>query len=210
MPRITASVSKVTRTLAESHRHAGVALMPKYAELLGSSSEQSQHSESRGLKTTHRPTPQPSIAGRTRTLMQSFSSSASSRAPVNHVDTMVLPKIYATPNYNEPLPRMPLLPDNYYGSYHSSMSDATDLSTGNRPVIFAINPDIVVPGAPMANMDATNMDSIDVKFVHDQPKISTAAAAAEEYNPERSTFMRDMYRSMREDILSVAPQLTKN
>ena len=45
MPRITASVSKVTRTLAESQRHAGIALMPKYAELLGSSSEQSQHSE---------------------------------------------------------------------------------------------------------------------------------------------------------------------
>ncbi|KAL6922094.1 hypothetical protein ACHAPO_002852 [Fusarium lateritium] len=207
MPRITASVSKVTRTLTESHRHAGIALMPKYAELLGSSSEQSQHSEARGLKTTHRPTPQPSIAGRTRPLMQSFSSSASSRAPVNHVDTMVLPKIYSTPSFNEPLPRMPLLPDNY-GSYHNSMSDATDL-TSNRPVIFAINPDIVVPGAPMANMDATNMDSIDVKFVHDQPKISTAAAA-EEYNPEQSTFMRDMYRSMKDDLLSVAPQLRRN
>ncbi|EKJ76114.1 hypothetical protein NXS19_004020 [Fusarium pseudograminearum] len=205
MPRITASVSKVTRTLAESHRHAGVALMPKYAELLGSSSDQS---ESRGLKTTHRPTPQPSIAGRTRPLMQSFSSSASSRAPVNHVDTMVLPKIYATPSHNEPLPRMPLLPDNY-GSYHNSMSDATDLSTGHRPIIFAINPDIVVPGAPLAHMDATNMDSIDVKFVHDQPKISTAAAG-EQYNPERSTFMIDMYRSMKEDLLSVAPQLKRN
>jgi hypothetical protein len=140
--------------------------------------------------------------------MQSFSSSAASRAPVNHVDTTVLPKIYATPSYNEPLPRMPLLPDNY-GSYHHSMSDATDLSTGNRPVIFAINPDIVVPGAPMANMDATNIDSIDVKFVHNQPSISTAAAA-EENNPERSTFMRDMYRSMKDDLLSVAPQLKGN
>ncbi|RBR22129.1 uncharacterized protein FIESC28_04634 [Fusarium coffeatum] len=208
MPRITASVSKVTRTLAESQRHAGIALMPKYAELLGSSSEQSQHSEARGLKTTHRPTPQPSISGRTRPLMQSFSSSSASRAPVNHVDTTVLPKIHATPNYNEPLPRMPLLPDNY-GRYHSSMSDATDLSTGNRPVIFAINPDIVVPGAPMANMDATNMDSIDVKFVHNQPSISTEAAA-EERDPERSTFFSDIFRSMKDDVFSAAPQFKRN
>lgn len=45
MPRITAPVSKLTRSLAESQRHAGIALMPKYAELLGASSEQSQHSE---------------------------------------------------------------------------------------------------------------------------------------------------------------------
>lgn len=140
--------------------------------------------------------------------MQSFSSSASSRAPVNHVDSTVLPKIYATPNYDEPLPRMPLLPDNY-GFHHHSMSDATDLSSGNRPVIFAINPDIVVPGAPMANMDATNMDSIDVKFVHNQPSISTAAAA-EEDDPERSTFLRDMFRSMKDDVFSAAPQFKRN
>ncbi|CVK92407.1 uncharacterized protein FMAN_07303 [Fusarium mangiferae] len=194
MPRITAPVSKLTRSLAESQRHAGIALMPKYAELLGASSEQSQHSESRGLKTTHRPTPQPSLSGRRRPLMQSFHSSTPSRAPVNHVDSTVLPKIHATPNFNEPLPRMPLLPDNY-GAYHSSMSDAADLYS-KRPVIFAVDPDVVVPGAPMATMDAVNMDSIDVKFVHEQPAQETKAD-----DFDRSTFLRDVFGGMIQDIL---------
>jgi hypothetical protein len=204
MPRITAPVSKLTRTLAESNRHAGISLMPKYAELLGASSDQSQHSDSRGLKTTHRPTPQPSIAGRPRPLMQTFHSSAPSRAPVNHVDTMVLPKIHATPNFNEPLPLMPLLPDNY-GARHSSLSDATDLSTGNRPVIFAIDPDVVVPGAPMATMDSVNMDSIDVKFIHEQP-----AQEAKEADSNRSTFFRDIFGGMVDDVFSARNQLKKS
>ncbi|KAF5724117.1 hypothetical protein FMUND_1182 [Fusarium mundagurra] len=194
MPRITAPVSKLTRSLAESQRHAGIALMPKYAELLGASSEQSQHSESRGLKTTHRPTPQPSLSGRRRPLMQSFHSSTPSRAPVNHVDSTVLPKIHATPNFNEPLPRMPLLPDNY-GAYHSSMSDAADLYS-KRPVIFAVDPDVVVPGAPMATMDAVNMDSVDVKFVHEQPAQEPKAD-----DSDRSTFIRDVFGGMIQDIL---------
>ncbi|KAM0344637.1 hypothetical protein ACHAPU_007411 [Fusarium lateritium] len=204
MPRITAPVSKLTRTFAESNRHAGIALMPKYAELLGASSEQSQHSDARGLKTTHRPTPQPSIVGRPRPLMQGFHSSTPSRAPVNHVDTMVLPKIHATPSPNEPLPRMPLLPDNY-GAHHSSISDATDLSTGNRPVILAMDPDVVVPGAPMATMDAVNMDGVDVKFIHEQPAQETKAA-----DSDRSTFLSDIFRGMVDDVFSGKNQLKKN
>ncbi|KAF4339777.1 hypothetical protein FBEOM_6315 [Fusarium beomiforme] len=202
MPRITAPVSKLTRSLAESQRHAGIALMPKYAELLGASPEQSQHSESRGLKTTHRPTPQPSLSGRRRPLMQSFHSSTPARAPVNHVDTTVLPKIHSTPNFSEPLPRMPLLPDNY-GAYHSSMSDAADLYS-KRPVIFAVDPDVVVPGAPMATMDAVNMDSVDVKFVHEQP-----AQETKEGDSDRSTFFRDVFGGMIQDILP-GPTLRKN
>ncbi|KAM0201066.1 hypothetical protein ACHAPA_008577 [Fusarium lateritium] len=203
MPRITAPVSKLTRTLAESNCHAGISLLPKYAELLGASADQPQHS-ARGLKTTHRPTPQPSIAGRPRPLMQTFHSSAPSRAPVNHVDTMVLPKIHATPNFNEPLPLMPLLPDNY-GARHSSLSDATDLSTGNRPVIFAIDPDVVVPGAPMAHMDAVNIDGVDVKFIHEQP-----AQEAKEADSDRSTFLSDIFRGMVDDVFSARSQLKKN
>lgn len=126
--------------------------------------------------------------------MQSFHSSTPSRAPVNHVDSTVLPKIHATPNFNEPLPRMPLLPDNY-GAYHSSMSDAADLYS-KRPVIFAVDPDVVVPGAPMATMDAVNMDSIDVKFVHEQPAQETKAD-----DSDRSTFLRDVFGGMIQDIL---------
>ncbi|KAF5001685.1 hypothetical protein FGRMN_852 [Fusarium graminum] len=204
MPRITAPVSKLTRTFAESNRHAGIALMPKYAELLGASSEQPQHSDARGLKTTHRPTPQPSIVGRPRPLMQGFHSSTPSRTPVNHVDTMVLPKTHGTPSPDEPLPRMPLLPDNY-GAHHSSLSDATDLSSGNRPVICAMDPDVVVPGAPMATVDAVNIDGADAKFIHEQP-----AKETKEVDSDRSTFLRDIFRGMVDDVFAATNQLKKN
>jgi hypothetical protein len=89
---------------------------------------------------------------------------------------------------------MPLLPDNY-GAYHSSMSDAADLYS-KRPVIFAVDPDVVVPGAPMATMDAVNMDSVDVKFVHEQPAQETKAD-----DSDRSTFLRDVFGGMIQDIL---------
>lgn len=115
---------------------------------------------------------------------------------------MVLPKIHATPNFNEPLPLMPLLPDNY-GARHSSLSDAADLST--RPVIFAIDPDVVVPGAPMATMEAVNMDGVDVKFIHEQP-----AKEAKEADSDRSTFLSDIFRSMVDDVFSTRNQLKKN
>ncbi|KAF5019412.1 hypothetical protein F66182_8584 [Fusarium sp. NRRL 66182] len=203
MPRITAPVSKLARTLAESQRSVGATLTPKYAELLGAT-QQSQHNDSRSLNTTHRPTPQPSIAGRTRPLMQGFHSSTPSRTPTTHVDTTVLPKIHPIPNFSEPLPRMPLLPDNY-GAYHHSMSDATDLSSGNRPIILAIDPDVVVPGAPMAKMDDVNIDGIDVKFVHQQP-----TREAEEADHDRSTFFSDIFRSVTDDLFGRKVQMQKN
>jgi hypothetical protein len=99
---------------------------------------------------------------------------------------------------------MPLLPDNY-GARHSSLSDATDLSTGNRPVIFAVDPDVVVPGAPMATMDSVNMDGIDVKFIHEQP-----AQEAREADSDRSTFFSDMFRGMVDDVFKAGNQLKKN
>ncbi|KAM0432378.1 hypothetical protein ACHAPT_004921 [Fusarium lateritium] len=202
MSRITAPASKLARTLAESHRSAGAVLMPKYDELLRAPrrpSEQHQHSETRGLTTTHRPTPQPSIAHRTRPLMQTFHSSAPSRTPATHVDTTVLPKIHPIPSSNEPIPRVPLLPDNY-GAFHHSLSDAADLARGNRPIIFAVDPDVVVPGAPMADMESINLDNVELKFAHEPEPV----AATED--GENSTFLRDMWRGMVDDVFGSQPR----
>ncbi|KAF4456612.1 hypothetical protein FALBO_15370 [Fusarium albosuccineum] len=206
MSRITAPASKLARTLAESHR-SGAVLMPKYDELLRAPrrpSEQMQHSDSRGLTTTHRPTPQPSIANRTRPLMQTFHSSAPSKAPVAHVDTTVLPKIHPVPSSGEPIPRVPLLPDNY-GAHHHSLSDAADLSRGNRPIILAIDPDVVVPGAPMADMNGATIDGIDIKFVHEPEP-----AAATAHDPDQSTIIKDLWRGMMDDVFGAKPQPQKH
>lgn len=186
MSRITAPASKLTRTLLESQRSTGAAIMPKYDELLRTRRSADQHTDSsRGLTTTHRPTPQPSITNRTRPLMQTFSSSSSSSASV--VDTVVLPKIHPIPDYNEPLPRMPFLPDNY-GAVHHSLTDATDITPRT---IVAARPEAVVPGAPMASIEGLRIDGVDMKFMHEQQPDER----------DSSTFLTDMLRSMADDIL---------
>ncbi|KAM5352578.1 hypothetical protein ACJ41O_005300 [Fusarium nematophilum] len=202
MSRITAPASKLARTLAESQRAAGASLMPKYDELLRAPrrpTDQHQHSESRGLTTTHRPTPQPSLANRTRPLMQTFHSSASSQTPATHLDTTVLPKIHPVPSSDEPIPRVPLLPDNY-GAFHHSLSDAADWSRSNRPIIVAADPDVVVPGAPMAPIEGVNIDGVELKFAHEQP--------AEDQ--DHSTFVSDILRGMADDVFGSKPQLQKH
>lgn len=220
MSRITAPASKLTRTLLESQRSTGAAIMPKYDELLRTRRSTEQHTDvsslvkllhlyltgqllipilqsSRGLTTTHRPTPQPSLANRVRPLMQTFSSSASSRAPVAHHDTVVLPKIHPIPDTNEPLPRMPFLPDNY-GAFHHSLTDATDI-TPHGGTIVAANPDAVVPGAPMVPIEGIRIDSVDMKFMHEQQPEET----------DSNTFLTDMLRSMADDILGNKAQVQK-
>ncbi|KAF7549136.1 hypothetical protein G7046_g8444 [Stylonectria norvegica] len=91
--RVSAPVSKLSRSitsaaassrsssLLDTQRNAGAALMPKYDELLRSRRSTTEHTDSsRGLYTTHRPTPQPSLANRPKPLMQTFSSTSTASA----------------------------------------------------------------------------------------------------------------------------------
>ncbi|KAF7547286.1 hypothetical protein G7Z17_g7838 [Cylindrodendrum hubeiense] len=186
MSRITAPVSKLSRAILDSQRSAGAVLMPKYDELLRTR----RADESRHLTTTHRPTPQPSIAGRPRPLMQGFHSSTATKAPAAHLDTTILPPLHPLPVTSEPLPRMPLLPDNY-GAYHASLSDAADLGARFHPgAIVASDPDNVIPGTPLATVEGVTMDGVELKFAHEQPQ-----------DHDKSTFMSDMFNGMFEDML---------
>ncbi|KPM39053.1 hypothetical protein AK830_g7522 [Neonectria ditissima] len=190
--RIAVSASKLSRAVVDSQRSAGAVLMPKYDELLRTR----RTDESRGITTTHRPTPQPSIANRTKPLMQGFHSSAPSQAPpAAHLDTTVLPPLHPVPVTSEDLPRMPLLPDNY-GAYHASLSDAADLTARFRATIVATDPDNVVPGAPLAAVEGVTVDGVELKFAHQQPQQEIDA------DTDRSTFMFDMWRSMVDDVMS--------
>ncbi|KAH7148495.1 hypothetical protein EDB81DRAFT_946683 [Dactylonectria macrodidyma] len=193
MSRITAPASKLSRALLDSQRSTGAVLMPKYDELLRSPR---RADESRHLTTTHRPTPQPSIANRARPLMQGFHSSTPTRTPTAHLDATVLPPLHPIPVVSEPVPRMPLLPDNY-GAYHASISDAADIgSRFSAASIVASDPDNVIPGAPLAAVEGVTVDGVELKFAHEQPA----------QDDDQSTLLSDIFKGMVDDLISSPPK----
>ncbi|RFU72094.1 hypothetical protein TARUN_10169 [Trichoderma arundinaceum] len=216
MSRVTAPVAKLARSLSStaaarganplldaSAYNAGAVLMPKYAELLRNR-RSSELSESRTLTTAHRPTPQPSIANRTKPLMQTFSSVATSPAsiPAAHLDAAVLPglgSLSASSSFADALPRMPLLPDNY-GAAHPVPDADLPVSIASSSIV-AVNPEKVIPATPLSSLRGV-LDTIELKFVHEVP-----AAAAQE---ESQGMIRDLWKGMVEDVLGSSQQLRKS
>lgn len=87
---------------------------------------------------------------------------------------------------SEPALNMPLLPDNY-GAFH--VLETTELK-GSDHTIFASNPDVVVPGAPLASIETFSLDGVELKFMHEQP--------AEE--KDEGSFIGDLWRGMVDDV----------
>ncbi|GAB0132977.1 hypothetical protein EsDP_00001397 [Epichloe bromicola] len=211
MSRVTAPMSKMARSLssspsgvvvvARSAHGAGASLMPKYAELLHNrrSHEHSDSNPSRGLATTHRPTPQPSLANRTKPLMQTFHSSASPamHTSTTHIDAAVLPSMSSLVGSSKPGhgPRMPLLPDNY-GAAHVPM--ATETMAMPEVTIVAADPDNVVPGAPKAGVQGLGLDGVELKFLYDE-------SSQPRQEQERSGMIRDIWKGMVEDVFGGTP-----
>jgi hypothetical protein len=84
---------------------------------------------------------------------------------------------------------VPLLPDNY-GAYHASLSDAADLST-RAGAILASNPDVVIPGSPLAEIEPVTIDGIELKFAHQ----------SEPVHEDKSTIIRDLWQGMVQDVI---------
>ena len=200
--------------LLDSQRNAGAVLMPKYAELLRNRNRSAEHSDvrlhsplthwlctrytnfsqsSRHIYTTHRPTPQPSLANRTKPLMQTFHTSVPSQAPAGHLDATVLPRLHET-STPEPEPFMPLLPDNY-GAFH--VLETAELKP-TTATILAANPENVVPGSPMASIDTVNLDGVELKFAHETP--------AEQ--KDEGSFLGDIWRGMVDDVFGAVKKTT--
>lgn len=132
--------------------------------------------------------------------MQGFGASrparALSTARVDPSATVVLPALHPLPVSSEPIPRVPLLPDNY-GAYHASLSDAADLSA--RPgTILATNPENVIPGAPLAEVEPVTIDGIELKFAHEPAPVHDVDTG--------STIIRDLWRGMVEDVIGGTPK----
>ncbi|KAG5994856.1 hypothetical protein E4U54_003008, partial [Claviceps lovelessii] len=150
----------------------------------------------RGLTTTHRPTPQPSLANRPRPLMQTFHSSAAAAASpalhstTSHIDSAVLPStawLFANPSSSGEEPRVPLLPDNYAAA-HGPMT-AKEADPLPKVTIVAANPDNVVPGAPNAGIEGIGLDGVELKFLYDDGSLSRE-------EQRRGGMIRDIWKGM--------------
>ncbi|KAL6789161.1 hypothetical protein J3E68DRAFT_413911 [Trichoderma sp. SZMC 28012] len=216
MSRVTAPVAKLSRALSSSAAraanplldastyNAGAVLMPKYAELLRNRRSTIELSESRTLTTTHRPTPQPSIANRAKPLMQTFSSSASSATPSSHLDAAVLPglgSLSSSTSFADILPRMPLLPDNYAAAHPAPAADMP-VSIASSSIV-AVNPDTVLPATPLSSLSGV-LDTIELKFVHEEP----AAVAQDE--GQSQGMIRDLWKGMVEDVFGSNQPIRKS
>ncbi|GJC79867.1 hypothetical protein ColLi_02705 [Colletotrichum liriopes] len=207
MSRITAPVSKLTRSinsaatasrssgLLESHYNVnqGAVLMPKYAELLKNRSPR-EHDSARTLTTAHRPTPQPTRASASHRQMQTFSSSASSAAPIASMDFTTLPMSY------EPLPanefagmRMPLLPDSFTTKHQSlyEQAAAEDLPLSRPEIsVVAAHPENVTTAAALTEVEAFGVDGVELKWAHE-------SEAAEAYQPG----LRDLWKGLVDNVV---------
>ncbi|KOS23116.1 hypothetical protein ESCO_003523 [Escovopsis weberi] len=202
MSRVTAPVAKLARALGSTPVHnAGAVLMPKYAELLRNR-RITEHSDSRGLTTAHRPTPQPSLANRSKPLMQTFSSSASSSsaaATSTHLDATVLPALpvdvdVGAISFAAGLPRIPLLPDNYAAAHASPDADAPVFIPSAS--IVAANPDNVIPATPLSEVHSFAIDGIDLSFAH----------GAQPARPgETQHMIKDLWKGLVDDVLGAQP-----
>ncbi|KHN96590.1 uncharacterized protein MAM_05533 [Metarhizium album ARSEF 1941] len=209
MSRVTAPMSKISRALSAasprldgSAHSAGAVLMPKYAELLRN--RPSELSDSRGLATAHRPTPQPSLANRSKPLMQTFHSSAPGASVAHtaaaHIDAAVLPSpsLLAGSSRVDHGPRVPLLPDNY-GAAHTP--PASEAAARPEVTIVAADPDNVVPGAPLSGVEGIALDGVELKFLYQDPGQPGAH--------ESSSMIRDIWKGMVEDVFGGAPSKAK-
>ncbi|VUC27524.1 unnamed protein product [Clonostachys rosea] len=201
MPRICAPVSKqLSRSVSSSvtatartagHKNAGAVLMPKYAELLG---KNEQSDSSRGITTTHRPTPQPSIANRNRPLMQTFSHSATASKLDSNLGTTILPSwdaLYSRPSQADATPMVPIVPDNY-----GVVNVVVDAPVSAPEVtIVAVDPDRVSASSPF--FEVAGLDGVDLKFAQ-QPE--PAKENTQGGDGPSQGMVSDIWKGMMDDV----------
>ncbi|RDA82980.1 hypothetical protein CP532_4469 [Ophiocordyceps camponoti-leonardi (nom. inval.)] len=218
MSRVTAPIVKFSRALgstsaaapsgATSAHGAGAALMPKYAELLRNRRSGEVHDQaSRGITTTHRPTPQPSISNRPKPLMQTFNAAAhhtassSSSSSAQTLDATIIPNLFRSESFSHANsgPRVPILPDNYSVGHGPFVAD--DPVRMPHVTIVAADPENVLPGAPLSGVDCINLDGVELKFVHEHLQSS-----ADEV--DSGGMIRDLWRSMVDDVFGPVKKTT--
>ncbi|KAH8171383.1 hypothetical protein LIA77_08150 [Sarocladium implicatum] len=193
-----ASAARASPLLDSTAHAAGAYIMPKYADLLTRRSQ--EHHDSRSITTTHRPTPQPSIANRSRPLMQTFTSSASRSSPSSALDATVIPDASSLSSSSSSQPvdfiRVPLLPDNYSAVHTEPTSAPLDTP---EVTIVASDPENVSPGSGLAEVaSAGGADAVDLGFA----RWGQQEGAKEK--EDEGNMLTDLWKGMIDDVFGAA------
>ncbi|OIW23721.1 hypothetical protein CONLIGDRAFT_719324 [Coniochaeta ligniaria NRRL 30616] len=204
MSRITAPVSKLTRTLGAN------ASIARPSHLLSNGSKSAaaaarkpdlgdhHHVESHDTTTRHLSTlpshpPQP-VPSRTRTvpLMQTFTttSSPSARADTSSIDFAIMPSpssLYTVSS--PPTLRVPLLPDSFTLAHAPETLDAP-LPKPEISVVAA-SPENVLAVSPLTEVEGMGADGVELGFVHG---LGGKEAEAE------GGMIRDLWKGLMEDV----------
>jgi len=204
----TAASAAARATGSPLEHNAGATLMPKYADLLRNRRSAEHTDSSRGLTTTHRPTPQPSIANRSKPLMQTFHTSPSSSSPAataKNLDSTILPSFELLRSHNTGYkgpdePRIPITPDNMSGYLETSEVPVQK----PQPTILAADPDKVESASHLAKVDTVGLDGVELKFVHEDPARSSSS---QQDNPDepQGGMLRDLWKGMVDDVFGGPP-----
>ncbi len=93
-------------------------------------------------------------------------------------------------------PRVPLLPDNYSAAHAADTSDATVQLP--EVSIVAANPENVIPGTPLSEVEGIGLDGVELKFVHEGRSNRVQELESE---GQSGGMLRDLWKGMVDDVL---------
>jgi hypothetical protein len=146
----------------------------------------------RPMASTHRPQPQPSLAGRNWPSTQAFTTSSLRRAKLDTstIDYMVFPTSESlTPPEPDPTltMRYPLLPDNFLTKHAPEHSD--EPLAAPEIVVIAADPSNVMPSA-LTEVEGIGVDGVELKFAH----------APDEKGEKEPGMLTDLWKGLIEDV----------
>ncbi|KAB5554606.1 hypothetical protein GE09DRAFT_1222094 [Coniochaeta sp. 2T2.1] len=201
MSRITAPVSKLTRTIGSNASIARPGHLLQNASKSGSASAVEHHSESheRHISTpTHRPQPTPS---RTRLvpLMQTFfttSSRSQARSDTSTIDYAIMPPssaLYSVSPNTDAVLRVPLLPDSFTVTHTTPETHDPPLPSPEISIVAA-NPENVLGVSPLTEVEGMDAQGVELGFVHG---LETQKGGRKE---EEGGMIRDLWKGLVEDV----------
>ncbi|KAH7025915.1 uncharacterized protein B0I36DRAFT_365559 [Microdochium trichocladiopsis] len=208
-PRVTVRVSQLVRSISTSpatavpktanqgtiitSSKAAAPLSRKYADLLRERNIEwdSAHPRSMTTRSSNRPHPPPQKLR----LMQTFSTTGPVAATaVAGLDQVVLPGAVAfdAAGTHDPYAsiRVPLLPDNHFGSHAPEVADGP-LPTPEISIVAA-NPELV-QAAALTEVEGMNIDGVELKFVHDPEPRSTSDQSG-------GSMLQDIWKGLVDDV----------
>ncbi|KAF4591671.1 hypothetical protein GQ602_001970 [Ophiocordyceps camponoti-floridani] len=103
---------------------------------------------------------------------------------------MVIPNLLRSAPSDSAGPRVPILPDNYSVA-HGPLPVQDPVQPPDVSIV-ASDPENVLPGAPLSEVEGISLDGVELKFVHEKTQARDDASG--------SGLMRHLWRSMVDDV----------